>query len=79
MGELAELISKMFDGPKQIVADAERLRPDNSEVMALICDSTKAKTILGWEPQYTLEQGLHHTIAYIRRHLSRYKPAIFNR
>lgn len=79
MGELAELIGGMFDGPKRIIADEERMRPDKSEVMALICDSSKAKTILGWEPQYTLEQGLHQTVAYIRRHLSRYKPTMFNR
>jgi len=79
MGELAETIIKMFDTDKHIVTDEERLRPENSEVMALICDNTKAKKLLGWEPKYTLEQGLNLTIDYIRDNLNCYKPALFNR
>jgi nucleoside-diphosphate-sugar epimerase len=79
ISELAEMITKMFDGPKQIVADQERFRPPNSEVITLVCNNTKARTILGWEPQYTLEQGLRLTIEYIRSHPTRYKPRIFNR
>ncbi len=79
MGELAETIIKMFDTNKHIVSDEERLRPEKSEVMALICNNTKAKELLGWEPQYTLEQGLSHTIDYIQDNLERYKPDIFNR
>jgi dTDP-glucose 4,6-dehydratase len=61
------------------VADEERLRPEKSEVMALICDNTKARQLLGWEPEYTLEQGLSHTIDYIQHNLNRYKPTLFNR
>jgi NAD dependent epimerase/dehydratase len=79
MGELATLIVDMFDGTKRIIADEERFRPEQSEVMALICDNTEATTMLGWKPQHTLEQGLYHTIEYIRHHLPRYKPTIFNR
>jgi NAD dependent epimerase/dehydratase len=79
MGELAETIIKMFDTDKYIVTDEERLRPEKSEVMALICDNTKAKKLLGWEPKYTLEQGLNLTIDYIRDNLNCYKPALFNR
>jgi NAD dependent epimerase/dehydratase len=79
MGELAETIIKMFDANKRIVTDEERLRPEKSEVMALICDNTKAKKLLGWEPKYTLEQGLSLTIDYIRDNLNCYKPALFNR
>lgn len=79
MGELAETIIKMFDADKHIVTDEERLRPEKSEVMALICDNAKAKKLLGWEPEYTLEQGLSLTIDYIRDNLNFYKPALFNR
>ncbi|RMF90003.1 MAG: NAD-dependent epimerase/dehydratase family protein [Nitrospinota bacterium] len=79
IGELAEAIFKLFDRPKQIVTEDERLRPEQSEVMTLICDSTKARNILGWKPAYTLEQGLRCTVDYIRSHLHRYKPTIFNR
>ena len=32
-------------------------------------DITKARTLLGWEPRVSLEEGLRHTIAYFRNHL----------
>ena len=77
--DLAKLIIEMLDADKQIVTDQERLRPANSEVTRLICDSTKARETLKWEPQYTLEQGVRHTVEYISSYLTRYKPRIFNR
>lgn len=79
MGELAEIIIKECKGHQKIITDQERLRPQNSEVMILICSSAKAQKLLGWQPEYTLEQGLQYTIDYIRHHLHLYKPAIFNR
>jgi nucleoside-diphosphate-sugar epimerase len=79
IGELAEMTIKLFDGDKQIVADQERFRPPNSEVITLVCNSTRARTLLEWEPQYTLEQGLRLTVEYICSHPTRYKPRIFNR
>jgi NAD dependent epimerase/dehydratase len=79
IGELAKIIIQLCHGQNKIVIDQERFRPASSEVMALICDSTKAREVLGWIPQYSLEQGLLCTIEYIRSHLNRYKPKIFNR
>jgi NAD dependent epimerase/dehydratase len=79
IGELAEMIIKLFDRDKQIIADQERFRPINSEVITLVCNSAKARTLLGWKPQYSLEQGLRLTVEYIRSHPTRYKPTIFNR
>jgi NAD dependent epimerase/dehydratase len=80
VGKVAEMIIKRCcDDNKQIIADTERFRPPKSEVMTLISDSSKAREILGWEPQYTLEQGLEHTLDYMRDHLNRYKPGVFNR
>jgi dTDP-glucose 4,6-dehydratase len=32
-------------------------------------DITRARTLLGWEPKVTLEQGLHTTLAYFRKRL----------
>lgn len=79
VGELVAIILKRFTTHKQVLADDERLRPDKSEVMALICDNTKARKLLGWEPQYTLEQGLERTVDYVDKNLHRYKTTIFNR
>jgi NAD dependent epimerase/dehydratase len=79
MGELASIILQRCHSQKQIVTDLERFRPAQSEVMTLICDNTKARQVLKWEPHYSLEQGLDCTIAYVQSQLQRYKPHVFNR
>jgi NAD dependent epimerase/dehydratase len=79
ISELARVILRIIGIDKQIVADSERFRPAKSEVTVLVCDNTRARKILEWRPQYTLEQGLQHTIEYIRDNLYRYKPGVFNR
>lgn len=79
IGTVAEMVIERCGGHQRIVADAERLRPPRSEVMALIGDSTRAREVLGWAPRYTLEQGLGATVTYIREHLQQYKPDRFNR
>ncbi len=37
-----------------------------------------AKRLLGWKLRYSLDEGLAHTIRYIRAHLSQYKADIYN-
>lgn len=36
-----------------------------AEIMKLLCNSTKAKKLLGWEPKVSLEQGLARTRAWL--------------
>lgn len=79
ISELVRIILSIIGVDKHIVADSERFRPVKSEVTVLVCDNTKAREILGWRPQHTLEQGLQYTIEYIHNNLYRYKPGIFNR
>jgi nucleoside-diphosphate-sugar epimerase len=71
------MVLSMCSGPKHVRADQERFRPEKSEVLELICNNTKAKVLLGWEPQYTLLQGLQKTFAYIQEHGHLYKPYMF--
>jgi NAD dependent epimerase/dehydratase len=78
VGELAEKIVGMLGGNKRIISEEERYRPPQSEVMELLCDARKAKSLLGWEPQVKLEDGLAQTIAFIREHLDSYKPGLYN-
>jgi dTDP-glucose 4,6-dehydratase len=74
IGNLATLILALVgraDVP--ITCDDERVRPDHSEVAQLCADNRKAREILGWSPQYTLEDGLVQTIEWIRNNLERYR------
>ena len=77
IGDVVHMVLSMCSGPKQIVTDAERFRPAQSEVLELLCNNAKAKALLGWKPEYTLMQGLHQTLVYIKDHLRLYKPHMF--
>jgi nucleoside-diphosphate-sugar epimerase len=78
ISELVGVILNIIGVDKHIVVDSKRFRPAKSEVTVLICNNAKAREILGWRPQYTLEQGLKYTVEYISNSLYRYKPEIFN-
>jgi NAD dependent epimerase/dehydratase len=79
IGELAKKILLLMGCENTTIhSDEERVRPENSEVMQLICDNSKAGRILGWSPQYTLEQGLQETISWIKVHKKMYKCNAYN-
>ena len=78
VGDTVKLVMKLTGRRARVVTDGKRLRPDKSEVFKLICDSRKAKKLLGWAPRYTLEEGLVRTIDYIRRHPGLYKSGLYN-
>ena len=48
--------------------------PQLAEVRTPLCDIAKARRILGWAPQVTLEEGLARTIRYFRAELSLATP-----
>jgi nucleoside-diphosphate-sugar epimerase len=78
VSEVAETIIALMGGGKRIVTEEERVRPAASEVMELICDSGKARKLLAWQPQVSLEEGLRRTIGYIQENLNRYKAELYN-
>lgn len=74
IGALAETILDLMGSDKRIIHDEERVRPRASEVYTLICDNSKARDICGWNPRYSLREGLIETIEFVSQHLSLYKP-----
>ncbi|MCC7565795.1 MAG: GDP-mannose 4,6-dehydratase [Methanomicrobiaceae archaeon] len=77
IGDLAEEIVGMVNPDASIECDSGRVRPAKSEVMTLLCDNTLAREVLGWRPQYTLEEGLMRTIEWMREHLASYKTGMY--
>ena len=77
MGDLAQLIGRLMGQPVAVVADDQRVRPDNSEVMRLLADNALARRLLGWSPAVTLEDGLATTIEWMRQHKDRYRPGVY--
>ncbi|MBX0359446.1 dTDP-glucose 4,6-dehydratase [Halobacillus sp. Nhm2S1] len=60
INKLAELIAD--DSSK--VIHVEHIHPQ-SEISKLLCDYSKAKRLLGWEPSITLEEGIRRTEEWI--------------
>jgi dTDP-glucose 4,6-dehydratase len=77
IGDLAETIGSLIRRPIRVETEAERLRPEGSEVQRLLADNTKARDLLHWTPAVTLEEGLERTIAWIEQNLGAYRVGTY--
>lgn len=73
IGDLITSLQTLLGTQCRILQEEDRIRPENSEVMQLVCDYSKASTLTGWKPVYSLEDGLRETIEYVQAHLDSYK------
>lgn len=78
IGQLAQEIIKQINPKAKIICEEQRLRPENSEVNRLLGSNEKIKSMTNWKPQYTFEQGLAETIAFLHDNLDKYKTDIYN-
>ena len=78
IGQLAQELIRQINPNAEIVCDEERLRPKNSEVNRLLGCNEKILRLTDWKPQYSLEEGLKNTIAFLRDNLDKYKINIYN-
>jgi NAD dependent epimerase/dehydratase len=78
IGDTAQEIMKLIGREVPIETDHQRIRPEGSEVMALLCDNSKAKSLVGWQPSVSFRDGLKETIHFIERNLDLYKTDIYN-
>ncbi len=74
IGDLIKKIASFIGRDVRIVTDQTRFRPNASEVLRLWADNTKAKEIIGWEPRYSLDQGLRITIEWLSQNLEELSP-----
>ncbi|MCB0834024.1 MAG: GDP-mannose 4,6-dehydratase [Bacteroidetes bacterium] len=78
--QIKELVDKCVEitgCQKKVRQTSERLRPPKSEVMKLICNATKARSLLDWSPSFTVERGLVLTASFIKNNLSSYQDVGF--
>ncbi len=62
---LVEIITRIMGKKVGITTDKKRFRP--YDVQKLICDNRKAKKLLKWEPEISIEEGLTRTISWMRK------------
>lgn len=71
IGELCAMVGKVLEISVPIEVDPTKIRPDESEVLALQSDPTKARAFLEWTPRVSLEDGLARTAAWYRLNAAR--------
>ncbi len=71
IADLANLIAKILGKRFTLASDISRLRP--FDVERLVCDNSKAKSLLGWKPEVALNEGLRQTVDWIRRNRVTFK------
>ena len=78
IGDLAQELIRQINPAAKIVCEAERLRPEKSEVNRLLGDAARLRALTGWAPAYTFEQGLAETIAWIKQHMESYRVGVYS-
>ena len=72
IGEVFEMACDALGVQARVVEDEERVRPPASEVMVLLSDPTKARRLLGWQPQVKLEDGLKNLARWLEERIPEY-------
>ena len=80
VGDTLNLIKEIMESDVEFITDKERIRPGKSEVHRLWCDNTLIKELTGFEPKYSLKEGLSETVNWFTKssNLTRYKAGIYN-
>ena len=60
-----------------VEVESRRMRPNQSEVLHLKADYSKATRLLGWKPKTTFSDGLRKTINYVSTNPERYPVAVY--
>ncbi len=78
IGDLVKKVIQITGKEVHVTTDEQRVRPKNSEVNRLLCDSTRAREWAGWQPQHSLDEGLAATSKWIEQNLHHFKPQVYN-
>ena len=80
INDLANLIIDIIGVDASVISDENRVRPKNSEVERLVCNSGLLHQLTGWKPEVTINEGLVKTIEWFEDedNLKKYKSEIYN-
>lgn len=80
VGDTLNIIRELMNSDVEFLTDDQRLRPENSEVFRLWCDNSTIRALTGFEPQYSIREGLKATVEWFSHpdNLKKYKFDIYN-
>ncbi len=70
IADLIDLVLELSGTAKPVVQEGVRMRPANSEVRALLADSSRFAAIAGWRPRTSLRDGIALTMEWWRDRLA---------
>ena len=73
VSELANIIISRIEQLQNRKIEAKYLERDVIGPMRLLCDNTKIKEVLGWEPEVSLEDGIKETVDWYMENENTYK------
>lgn len=79
--DLIQLIQSIMGSDLEVFQSKERIRPLNSEVHRLFCDSSLLIELTSFKNKYSLEEGLLETINWFKnvQNIKKYKTSIYNK
>jgi NAD dependent epimerase/dehydratase len=69
ISQVVEMLCEITGRQVEIVSDASRLRPEQSEVYRLVADNRRIKELTDWESRIPFAEGLKITVDWIKDHL----------
>jgi NAD dependent epimerase/dehydratase len=80
MEKVVDDIKDIMGSNIEIIQEQARVRPAKSEVFRLWCDNSKIRKLTGFQPMFSLRQGLEPTISWFLEpmNLKKYKAHIYN-
>ena len=71
IADVLNLVIEITECAKPVVRDESRIRPANSEVRALLADSSMFEHATGWKAHTSLRDGLARTVSWWRNQLQK--------
>ena len=75
--ETVDILMNLTDCYPEIICEADRLRPNASEVNRLVADNKEISSLTGWSPRFSFESGLQQTVEWIEENLNHFNPSSF--
>lgn len=77
IGDVVRTIGDVLGRQLDVELDAQRVRPEKSEVLRLISDNSKARRLLDWSPAYSLDAGIRACVDWYSVHLADYNRSAY--